>query len=196
MKQTKETQGRASSSRGKLTGITRVIKRSSGGEVTPVKARSSREKSAEKINEAFRERGKSKPLKVEPSRGRAEPLRKEELLSAFFGEPSDPPVRMRLEESPRAVSNKRPSVAPGAEIASLSMRDLQKITAADIAAMNGAVPLKSNGRVVALLLPLNPARPEALKGLVEAAEADAAARTPEEQARIDAELARYDAEHK
>lgn len=97
------------------------------------------------------------------------------------------------EDTPRAsMSGAR---IHNVEAPSLSMRDLQKITAADIAQMDGAVAIRSNGRVVALLMPLNPARPEALAGLVEAVEEDVAKRTPEEQARIDTELARLDADH-
>jgi len=53
----------------------------------------------------------------------------------------------------------------------LSMRDLQKISAEAIAALDGATPIKSGDRTVALLIPLKPADPRRMRAWAEEVEA-------------------------
>ena len=70
----------------------------------------------------------------------------------------------------------------------ITMRELQKLSATAIERLPGAVPVQSDGRTVALLVPLRPAS-EAARARFRAALAQARAqRSPEEQAALDREF--------
>jgi len=70
----------------------------------------------------------------------------------------------------------------------ISLRELQKITAATIAGLPGATPIQSGGATIALIIPLSPVGPEAITAAVAAVEADRVRRTPEERAVLEAEF--------
>ncbi len=71
----------------------------------------------------------------------------------------------------------------------ISMRDLQKMSAAQIEAMPGPVPVRSGDRTLALLVPLRRPDVAALDALAAEVAADVASRSVQEQAAIDAFLA-------
>jgi antitoxin (DNA-binding transcriptional repressor) of toxin-antitoxin stability system len=70
----------------------------------------------------------------------------------------------------------------------ITMRELQKLSATLIERLPGAVPIQSDGRTVALLVPLRPAS-EAARARFRRALAQAQSqRSPEEQAALDREF--------
>lgn len=73
---------------------------------------------------------------------------------------------------------------------SISMRDLQKISASKIQALPHAIPIKNGTKTVGVLMPVrDPVPREKLDEIFDAIDRDAAARTPEENAAIDRLLA-------
>lgn len=70
----------------------------------------------------------------------------------------------------------------------ITMRELQKLSAASIERLPGAVPVQSDGRTVALLVPLRPASEEARARFRRALARAQAQRLPEEQAALDGEF--------
>ena len=70
----------------------------------------------------------------------------------------------------------------------ITMRDLQKLSASTIEQLPGAVPVQSDGRTVALLVPLRPASQEARARFREALAKAQAERTAEEQEALDREF--------
>jgi len=67
----------------------------------------------------------------------------------------------------------------------ISMRELQKMSAGAIQALPHAVPIKSGGDTVALLVPIHKGSPEAFDRLMARIDALAASRTPEETAALE-----------
>jgi hypothetical protein len=70
----------------------------------------------------------------------------------------------------------------------ITMRELQKLSASTIEQLPGAVPVQSDGRTVALLVPLRPASQEARARFREALAKAQAERTAEEQEALDREF--------
>ena len=70
----------------------------------------------------------------------------------------------------------------------ITMRELQKLSATTIEKLPGAVPVQSDGRTVALLVPLRPASDEARARFRAALAKAQAERTPEEQTALDREF--------
>ncbi len=70
----------------------------------------------------------------------------------------------------------------------ITMRELQKLSATTIEKLPGAVPVQSDGRTVALLVPLRPASDEARARFRQALAKAQAERSPEEQAALDGEF--------
>ncbi len=70
----------------------------------------------------------------------------------------------------------------------ITMRELQKLSASTIEQLPGAVPVQSDGRTVALLVPLRPASEEARARFREALAKAQAERTAEEQEALDREF--------
>ncbi len=70
----------------------------------------------------------------------------------------------------------------------ITMRELQKLSASTIERLPGAVPVQSDGRTVALLVPLRPASDEARARFREALAKAQAERTPAEQDSLDREF--------
>jgi len=70
----------------------------------------------------------------------------------------------------------------------ITMRELQKLSATTIEKLPGAAPVQSDGRTVALLVPLRPASDEARARFRQALAKAQAERTPEEQAALDREF--------
>jgi antitoxin (DNA-binding transcriptional repressor) of toxin-antitoxin stability system len=70
----------------------------------------------------------------------------------------------------------------------ITMRELQKLSASTIEKLPGAVPVQSDGRTVALLVPLRPASDEARARFRSALAKAQAERTPEEQDALDREF--------
>lgn len=68
---------------------------------------------------------------------------------------------------------------------SITMRELQKISASAIAALPHVVPVRSDGQTVAFLVPLKKAPPDLLQRAAELSEQELAARTPGQQAVYD-----------
>ena len=68
---------------------------------------------------------------------------------------------------------------------SITMRELQKISAGAIAALPHVVPIRSGNQTVAFLVPLKKAPPELLHRAAEIWEQERATRTPEQQAIYD-----------
>ena len=77
---------------------------------------------------------------------------------------------------------------------SISMRDLQKLSAGAIQALPHAVPIKNGKATVGVLLPVQSASKEYLLKVLADIEAAAAKYTPEENAAIDRLLAERGAE--
>jgi hypothetical protein len=75
----------------------------------------------------------------------------------------------------------------------ISMRELQKMSAGAIQALPHAVPIKSGGDTVALLVPIHKGSPEAFERLMARIDALAASWTPEEKRKIEALLGEQDA---
>lgn len=71
----------------------------------------------------------------------------------------------------------------------ISMRDLQKLSAGAIQALPHAVPIKNGTATVGVLLPVHHVSAEYLRTVMAEIETAAAARSPEENAAIDALLA-------
>ena len=72
----------------------------------------------------------------------------------------------------------------------ISMRELQKMSASKLQALPHAVPIKNGRETVAVLVPVNnPGSAEYWREAFERIDRAAAARTPEENAAIDALLA-------
>jgi hypothetical protein len=70
----------------------------------------------------------------------------------------------------------------------ITMRELQKLSAASIEQLPGAVPVQSDGRTVALLVPLRPASEAARARFRQALAQAQSQRSPEEQAALDREF--------
>jgi antitoxin (DNA-binding transcriptional repressor) of toxin-antitoxin stability system len=70
----------------------------------------------------------------------------------------------------------------------ITMRELQKLSATTIEKLPGTVPIQSDGRTVALLVPLRPASDEARARFRAALAKAQAERTPEEQIALDREF--------
>jgi antitoxin (DNA-binding transcriptional repressor) of toxin-antitoxin stability system len=70
----------------------------------------------------------------------------------------------------------------------ITMRELQKLSASTIERLPGAVPVQSDGRTVALLVPLRPASDEARARFREALAKAQAERTPAVQGALDREF--------
>lgn len=70
----------------------------------------------------------------------------------------------------------------------ITMRELQKLSATSIERLRGAVPVQSDGRTVALLVPLRPASEEARARFRRVLAQAQAQRSPEEQAALDREF--------
>ena len=70
----------------------------------------------------------------------------------------------------------------------ITMRELQKLSASSIARLPGAVPVQSDGRTVALLVPLRPASETARARFRQALAKAQSQRSPEEQAALDREF--------
>ena len=68
------------------------------------------------------------------------------------------------------------------------MRELQKLSASTIEKLPDAVPVQSDGRTVALLVPLRPASDEARVRFRSALAKAQTERTPEEQDALDREF--------
>lgn len=66
----------------------------------------------------------------------------------------------------------------------ITMRELQKISAGTIAALQHAVPVKSGAETVAVLVPLRRASPEAVASVLREVDEAAARRTPEQARRL------------
>ena len=69
---------------------------------------------------------------------------------------------------------------------SISMRDLQKISAKTIQSLPHAVPIKSGTATIALLLPMQRCNQDGLRRLIEQVDRASTAYTSEEKAGIDA----------
>jgi hypothetical protein len=70
----------------------------------------------------------------------------------------------------------------------ITMRELQKLSATSIEQLPGAVPVQSDGRTVALLVPLRPASEAARARFRQALAQAQSQRSPEEQAALDREF--------
>jgi antitoxin (DNA-binding transcriptional repressor) of toxin-antitoxin stability system len=70
----------------------------------------------------------------------------------------------------------------------ITMRELQKLSASSIERLPGAVPVQSDGRTVALLVPLRPASEEARARFRAAIAAAQANRTSQDQDTLDSEF--------
>src|SRR5918997_5598427 len=70
----------------------------------------------------------------------------------------------------------------------ITMRELQKLSAASIEQLPGAVPVQSDGRTVALLVPLRPASEEARARFRRVLAKAQSRRSPDEQAALDREF--------
>ncbi|WP_230534191.1 hypothetical protein [Microvirga roseola] len=70
----------------------------------------------------------------------------------------------------------------------ITMRELQKLSATSIERLPGAVPVQSDGRTVALLVPLRPASEAARARFRQALAQAQAQRSPDEQAALDREF--------
>jgi len=70
----------------------------------------------------------------------------------------------------------------------VTMRELQELSAASIEQLPGAVPVQSDGRAVALLVPLRPASEAARARFCQALAQAESRRSPEEQAALDREV--------
>jgi antitoxin (DNA-binding transcriptional repressor) of toxin-antitoxin stability system len=70
----------------------------------------------------------------------------------------------------------------------ITMRELQKLSASSIERLPGAVPVQSDGRTVALLVPLRPASEEAHARFRAALAVAQAKRTSQDQDALDAEF--------
>jgi hypothetical protein len=70
----------------------------------------------------------------------------------------------------------------------ITMRELQKLSATSIEQLPGAVPVQSDGRTVALLVPLRPASEAARARFRKALAQAQSQRSPEEQAALDREF--------
>ncbi|MCW8087560.1 hypothetical protein [Sabulicella glaciei] len=69
-------------------------------------------------------------------------------------------------------------------MSSISMRELQRISAATIAALPGATPIKSGDETVALLVPIPKADPARVRSFLEDLKGDQVSRTASEEAAI------------
>jgi hypothetical protein len=67
----------------------------------------------------------------------------------------------------------------------ITIRELQKLSATSIAQLSGAIPVQSNGRTVALLVPLRPSSEEARVRFHRALQQAQFQRSPEEQRAFD-----------
>jgi hypothetical protein len=70
----------------------------------------------------------------------------------------------------------------------ITMRELQKLSATSIEQLPGAVPVQSDGRTVALLVPLRPASEAARARFRQALAQAQSQRSSEEQAALDREF--------
>lgn len=66
----------------------------------------------------------------------------------------------------------------------ITMREMQKLSASTIAALPHAVPVKSGATTVALLIPIRKASPDLVARVMAEVDAAAAARHPEDTARL------------
>jgi hypothetical protein len=89
--------------------------------------------------------------------------------------------------------NREEPTLPAASRSAITMRDLQKISSAEIAALDHAVPIRSGKQIVGMLHPVRRASAADVAAAERASDAFRRSLTDEQRARIDAWLAATDA---